>query len=175
MSTINRIPDGLQSLLGVKALGRNPQEIEGAVRPTIDLTSFYLANKTLELAFGQDIIATPAADNEYATVEVPSGEVWFLYQVGIRWGPTGASLVNTNVVPVLRLPTSPPSTAGLHPLTSCREFGTSLSTAETLTMGVDMKGVVAPAGTQFSNYVHDITSNASTTFNTSVLYVPLKV
>ena len=175
MARINRIPDGLQSLLGVKALGRNPQDIEEAVRSTVDLTGFYLANKTLELSFGQQIVATPAADTEYATVEVPSGQVWWLYSVAIRWGPTGATAVNTNCVPVLRLPSSPPSTAGIHPIGSARDFGATLSSAETLTMNVDMKGMVAPPGTQFSTYVNDITTNASTTFNTSVLYVPLVI
>ena len=171
---INRIPDGLQSLLGVKALGRNPQAIEDLVRPVIDLTGFYLANKTLEVASAQEIAAA-AADTEFATVEVPSGEVWFLVSVACRWGPTGAGPLGTDVVPVLRLPSSPPSTLGVHALSRSAEFTQTLSSAETGTNVVDLSGLVAPPGTQFSSYCNNISSGGSATFNTTVLHVSLQV
>jgi hypothetical protein len=45
-SLINRVPIGLLSLLGIKALGDNPRELSNQVWPNLDLMPFYLAATT---------------------------------------------------------------------------------------------------------------------------------
>lgn len=52
MSKINRPPLGLQQLLGSQNFGQNPTELEGSVRPSLDLLPFYgaplLSSRTTE-------------------------------------------------------------------------------------------------------------------------------
>lgn len=40
-SLINRIPNGLLSLLGIKSVGQNPSLLSDTVSPTLDLSAFY--------------------------------------------------------------------------------------------------------------------------------------
>lgn len=42
-SQINRVPPGLLSLLGIKALGQNPSVLNDTVQPTVDLIRWYLS------------------------------------------------------------------------------------------------------------------------------------
>lgn len=170
MATINRIPDGLQSLLGVKALGRNPQEIEGSVRPSIDLTEFYYANKTVELEVGQEIAAI-AANGLYATVEIPAGEVWYVYSVAMRCSAISGSY-NGSLQPVLQIPG--PALSTIHPLNDGREF-TGVITSPNEDIRYREIGSVLPPGTIFGSYANTVATANTLNIRTTVLCVKLDI
>jgi len=87
-SLINRVPPGLLSLLGIKALGQNPSVLGDLLQAHLDVTSLYLnafadvtANTTT--AFNSPGIQGPSG------FTVPPGEMWVVTRAA---GYTGANL-----------------------------------------------------------------------------------
>lgn len=79
MSTINRVPVGLQSLLDSKTLGENPSDLGQVVSPTIDLTTFLLSGRGLNIS--DETTLAVAADTNAGIIEVPLGKIWIIYCV----------------------------------------------------------------------------------------------
>lgn len=78
MSQINRPPIGLQSLLGSKNFGSNPNELSGAVLPMVDLFPFWGSQV---LKFGKDE-QTGSGTAIAAELEIPSGKTWAVITAG---------------------------------------------------------------------------------------------
>lgn len=72
MSIINRLPWGLQGLLGSVNQGKNPGELLQEVRPTVDLTPFWGLE---QLQFERDA-KTLTTRGQVAVLTVPDGEAW---------------------------------------------------------------------------------------------------
>lgn len=79
MSQINRPPKGLQDVLGSKNFGVNPSNLGQAVVPTIDIGQFYIAD-LMDIA-RDDVTGIAVLDQ--AEIEVPTGEVWFVFSVDL--------------------------------------------------------------------------------------------
>lgn len=173
MARINRVPRGLTSLLGTKALGRNPQELLEAVTPTVDLTQFYATEATLQSVANAEILFTPAVGTVYAAEEIPAGEAWLVYSITVKLVATAA--INVNLVPVLVLPTNITNvqqqlTSGVSPL--------SLTATNQAVVVRDydqprLLGAGAQIGAYCTNAVAPGT-NALTAI-TSIAYVPVEV
>lgn len=78
MSQINRVPFGLQDLLGSQNFGDNPSELSQVVAPTLDMTPFLTAERTSY----SYLSLTLAANAEIGTIVVPEGELWYCLGVG---------------------------------------------------------------------------------------------
>lgn len=78
---IQRVPQGLLSLLGVKGTGQNPRLFGDVVSPTLELLPFLIA-PTLTAA--ETITAAVAAAGSGATVTVPAREAWVLVAISAR-------------------------------------------------------------------------------------------
>lgn len=72
MGAINRVPFGLQSLLGSQNFGKNPAELAETTIPTLELDKF-LNYELLDSAWSSSIFAVA---NDVITHEVPEGEAW---------------------------------------------------------------------------------------------------
>lgn len=72
MSRINAIPEGLLDLLGLKTLGKNPQQLEDDVQSIVDIGPLYQA-RSVEHFGANPTFNTPGT---IAQVTVPVGEVW---------------------------------------------------------------------------------------------------
>ena len=79
MGAINKIPLGLLNMLGSQTGGKNPFDLAEIVRPTVDLTSFYHAQALKTSAVS--LVYTAVGDN--VQMEVPAGEAWFVYTIGV--------------------------------------------------------------------------------------------
>lgn len=78
MSQINRVPWGLQYLLGSKNFGKNPAQLAESVAPVLDMSP-HLAYETL--ATETDYQAGLTTEGEYAEIVVPDNEAWQLLVV----------------------------------------------------------------------------------------------
>ena len=74
MGAINRIPEGLLSLLASKTQGRNPFELLESVRPSLDLLWAYQTDMASSLVTG-----TGAASNDFVAITVPAAEAWLIH------------------------------------------------------------------------------------------------
>lgn len=72
MSKINRTPKGLQDIFGNTAAGVNPSNLLQDVRPSIDLLSLWLIEKTESVT----LTASFGAVFQQQTIRVPQGELW---------------------------------------------------------------------------------------------------
>lgn len=72
MSQINRVPWGLQSLLGTKNFGKNPSDLAQSVLPTVDLGP-HLRYETMRTERNTGVIA---AVGDTVEIEVPVNEAW---------------------------------------------------------------------------------------------------
>lgn len=87
MSLINRLPLGLQSLLGSKSLGDNPSELLQEVRPTVQLNEFW----SVENIRAQSTTdAGPVTTGSAESLLIPSGEIWSPIFSAIRWNGAAA-------------------------------------------------------------------------------------
>lgn len=78
MSQINRVPSGLQGLLGSKNFGDNPKQLAGIVAPTIDMWPF-LSIESFSASMTSDFPLTAAiGDATFAQHFVPDGEIWLV-------------------------------------------------------------------------------------------------
>jgi len=81
VSQINKPPIGLQSFLDSKNFGKNPSQLSDVVAGTVDLFPFLGVYDLFSEVSGPHTIA---ADGNFATVTVPTGQVWLLESVGIH-------------------------------------------------------------------------------------------
>lgn len=82
---INRIPKGLLDFLGLKALGRNPEVFMDDVRPTFELSPWYLGTHAEGLAFSEQLTnVLPVLSFSFragfgTAARVPANEWWYLH------------------------------------------------------------------------------------------------
>lgn len=76
-SRINRVPEGLQKILGSQSLGVNPQELLGDVRPSIELFDLYTFPE-LEYQRGAGSLTGRGI---VSSVTVPQGETWLVKHI----------------------------------------------------------------------------------------------
>lgn len=88
MGQINRIPIGYLDMLGSQTGGKNPFDAADVVNPVIAMQPFYHAQ-------GMSIESAPAfvvnALLDFAQLEVPQNEVWFVYNVSCQAAFTTAA------------------------------------------------------------------------------------
>lgn len=81
MSRINRVPAGLQSLLGSQNFGDNPSELQPFVSPTLDQLPF-LSRDVVRTSLNARAVT---AVQDAISVQVPIGESWELLNVSIHF------------------------------------------------------------------------------------------
>lgn len=86
MSRINRVPFGLQDLLGSTNFGDNPSELAPVVAPTLDL-NLWLASERREATYGNLVAGT--SDGVGGQLVVPEGEMWICSLAGITLSTIG--------------------------------------------------------------------------------------
>jgi hypothetical protein len=170
MARINRVPRGLLSLLGTKSLGRTPQEIDESVRGVVDLTQFYLSDKTLVSAAAAEVLITPSVGTVHAINTIPNGEAWFVYNITTKL--VSNATIAVNLIPTIVVPDN---VANVQ-----HQLQTGSSSA-TLTSGVNQlirsnnfdNPWLLGAGTQIGSYCHSASTPGTNnlTVVTSVLYV----
>lgn len=74
MARINRLPHGLQDLLGNTNLGINPAELLEAVRPSVDLWALWTAER---VSYTEESVANVFGTQfDSIDITVPVGELW---------------------------------------------------------------------------------------------------
>ena len=74
MSRINRVPKGLQDLLGSQNLGDNPSDLSLLVQPQVDMFPFWSAERLTVI--GNVTFSFSNSDAVLATFTIPDGEAW---------------------------------------------------------------------------------------------------
>jgi hypothetical protein len=82
VSQITRVPRGLQDFLGSQNFGSNPSQLGSVVAPTLDISPFMAADK-IEYDIGPDSIGVNAPGTFVRNVEIQTGELVVLQQIGI--------------------------------------------------------------------------------------------
>jgi len=170
MGTINRVPAGLLGLLDAKTQGQTPQDSSGVLSPTIDLTPNYLANIPYTAGLANEVSTTIGLK---AILEVPAGELWYVYAVSSEVVASAASQVLTGV-PCIIVPGAGGAT-NYVPLTTCglvlQNPGAALdSRVHAVSFSVPL--LVNP-GTQFATRI--VSAFGSRTSLTTVLYKAVQV
>lgn len=104
MSRINRVPFGLQDLLGSQNLGANPSSLLQEVRPTLDLFPFWAAERvTLRT---DNTVAINNSSVIVTSFTVPQGQAWIPLHVSCganlaTVGDTWATVINIGRFPNL--------------------------------------------------------------------------
>lgn len=94
MATVQSIPSGYLSLLGIKD-GQNPGQSADYITPTVAVDTFYLAT-AVDSARNQLVGATNEGDQ--ASLTVPSSEAWRLLAVGFNTtSVSGAATIRVTV------------------------------------------------------------------------------
>lgn len=105
---LNRLARGLLDFFGIKAMGRNPQQLIESVMPTIDLLDWYAHTDALRVFWdrtdagnvtgaGYNILDTTPTDIASLvtplTLTVPQNEMWMIVEAHVMWnlGDPGAS------------------------------------------------------------------------------------
>jgi hypothetical protein len=73
VSRINRVPVGLQDLLGSQNLGRNPADLDQVVRPGVDMFPFWGLER---MTWFRTAAVTVSTTGQAATTTIPQGEAW---------------------------------------------------------------------------------------------------
>lgn len=87
MSRINRVPFGLQDLLGSTNQGDNPNELGEVVAPTLALDTYLSAERRFWHA---GTLTTASVDGAVISKDVPVGELWLLQSIGCTVVQNGA-------------------------------------------------------------------------------------
>lgn len=114
MSRINRVPFGLQDLLGSQNFGDNPSELSSVVAPVLDMLPFLSAER-YSYSYQSGNISNNGA--MASGISVPDGEIWYVTGVGFGIKPNsglpgGAYGISISAV-ASKLPTST-SPSGFH-------------------------------------------------------------
>jgi hypothetical protein len=90
---IQRPPTGLLDLLGLKAMGQGPVQLNETVTATLaDCVDYYLCARRQHLTATTGVAMVANTNYSLATLAVPSGEIWFLYAMSVHTaGPTAAA------------------------------------------------------------------------------------
>lgn len=89
-SQINRLARGLIDMLGSTSQGDNPSFLAGEVRPTIELSPLYLAERVVNNSVEVPLTAGVTV-GLVGQLVVPSGEVWIPINLSYQFQPTTGS------------------------------------------------------------------------------------
>lgn len=129
IAPINVAPNGLLDFLQTKALGQNPNELLQAVRPTVDLTGFWMQAAQAQLAVtAQSPVVALGALTGTLAVTVPQNEVWIPLSIVLITTPVGAG-DSGRAKPVILLPGVSQVVAEAGPSAAIAAGGTSTSIA----------------------------------------------
>lgn len=96
MSRINRVPYGLQDLLGSQNFGDNPSELGGVVSPVLDMYQFMkLERREFVINAAGSTRTTPG---NFSNIVVPQGEIWMVEMIGATMNKNAAWVVGEQVV-----------------------------------------------------------------------------
>ena len=150
MSRINRVPSGLQDLLGSQNLGTNPADLSMVVAPTVDMFPFWAAERLT--GWGQNNAAVSNSTVDIATLVVPNGEAWMPLHmaVGVTLATVGDT-INTRLI-VGQFPNFGPGSIG--PTLATTLASSPLFTAVANATGTSLEfswpyRVIYPAGVTF--------------------------
>lgn len=169
MSRINRIPDGFQSLLGTKSLGRNPSELGQIVTPTVAMEKYYLTNIGLEKE--QGTYTGAAGVGETAALTIPNGEAWAVLFAGTNYltsTAVGTAEIATGIILPSDIPTE--QAIPITPTAGTGSLGGALGAGGSINTSVFMQGFVFPSGTQFVTIVGFVSAAAPVVIRTAVLF-----
>ena len=76
---IQGVPATLLDVLGIKSLGRNPDQLNDAVAGVLDLTEFYLARR---IENEQNALGVQSLAGQWTNVTIPQGEIWMVKDFG---------------------------------------------------------------------------------------------
>lgn len=121
MSRVNRVPFGLQDLLGSQNFGDNPSDFAQTIAPTIDMFPFLAQERITEWVSATSPVTSSAT---FAQVSVPQGELWLLDSVGCRFKETGVAPSGTRLDMSVSYQYPPNSSLpnDLHPLAHFMEY-----------------------------------------------------
>jgi len=86
MSRINRVPKGLQDLLGSQNLGVNPSDLSAIVQTMHDMFPHWAADR---LTTYRSPTATAAANTNVNSIVIPNGEAWIPIEASVDCEQTG--------------------------------------------------------------------------------------
>ena len=81
MAVINRVPQGLLSILDAKTLGETPATLGNEVQPGLEMLELYLSNVPIDARTAQQTVTSASTGSTVALVEVPAGELWAIIGV----------------------------------------------------------------------------------------------
>jgi hypothetical protein len=77
---IQRVPRGLIDLLGMRATGQTPAQLDATVNGQIELLEFYLNERFVIATQTGSIVISPGLTG-FNSLTVPNGQLWLLYQM----------------------------------------------------------------------------------------------
>lgn len=168
MAVVNRVPRGLLGLLDAKTQGQTPKDTLPDLQPSIDLTDNYVADLPLQAEQGTAITSSVATTQ--AVVEVPAGQLWYVFCVTTQSVSTGANRDGI-AVPVLRSPVS----GGLQiPLETVYFTPQTLALGESHVVSrVFGKPWLVGPGTEFGSVI--LHTNGQLSLTTSVVFRSVSV
>lgn len=91
---LTELPRGLTAALGVRDLGKLPQQLAPQVQLTVDALDPYLFNRRETLAQSGVAPTGGGAFDLFSGLIVPAGEAWYVwaYQVAVTLDPTESAL-----------------------------------------------------------------------------------
>lgn len=95
MSQINRVPFGLQDLLGSKNFGTNPSQLGQVVTPTLELWDFLKYERRARVISAGGFAT--AVTQQIELFVIPDTEIWLVEQVGCTIAKTGAMNVGDQI------------------------------------------------------------------------------
>ena len=96
--SIQRVPQGLLSLLGMKGTGRNPDVLNESVVPTLEQVGFYTDGS---LEFEEDVSVGIFTAGVFSSLVVPDGEIWALKGVNGQYSGAAGAATATAMVGLL--------------------------------------------------------------------------
>ena len=84
MSTVNRVPLGLLSLLDTQSQGVVPDELSRVVSPGFDLGALWFNSRGLEIVQNASAVPQTAPGQSNLGVTVPEGELWAVVHASAR-------------------------------------------------------------------------------------------
>lgn len=90
--TIQRFPKGLIELLGMRATGDTPTELQQYIAGNLDLLDMYLLDRMQHRIISTGVAIPALGYQTFGTSSGPAaGYVWFVYDIGVQYGPVAAA------------------------------------------------------------------------------------
>jgi len=83
LSDVNRQPRGVVELLNFNDLGEFPRSVADSISPSLEMGSFYMLGRGLEVATGTAAAVTSPTAGA-VVITIPQGEVWAIRAVNFR-------------------------------------------------------------------------------------------